>query len=86
MMAWSNNSTRLQVKVANQVEEPSRKHNYRSTIAFALWSQTYEELTAKARIRCDELSNIPMNQLSLAQRQELVMCMFQHLKGWQENK
>ena len=76
MMAWRNNSSRLHVKVANQVEEPSRKHNYKSTITFALWSQTYEELTSKARKRCDELSNIPMNQLSLAQRQELVMCMF----------
>jgi hypothetical protein len=36
MMAWRNDSTQLLVKVANQVEEPSRKHNYKSTIAFDL--------------------------------------------------
>jgi hypothetical protein len=35
-----------------------------------------QEYLAEEKKRCDELSNMPMDQLSLAQRQELVIRMF----------
>jgi len=75
MMMWSDGGSHLQVKVSTRIVGPAQARRYQGELSFALWSDDYEAYLAATRKRCDELKQVPMNQLSFNQRQQLVECM-----------
>jgi hypothetical protein len=66
-LTWRDGDRILQVIVANRVNHMYR--GYQSRLGVALWSERYEDYLADINEKCAELSDTPMNELSLSQKQ-----------------
>lgn len=68
-LTWHDGDRILQVVSANRVNH--LYSGYKSRLAVALWTEEYEDYLEAVNDHCDELKEIPMNELSLAQKQYL---------------
>jgi hypothetical protein len=68
-LTWHDGDRILQVVSANRVNQMYK--GYKSRLAVALWTEEYEDYLEAVNDHCDELKEIPMNELSLAQKQYL---------------
>jgi hypothetical protein len=52
----------------NRVHNAVRYKGYLSRLALALWTEDYEDFLERQNQRCDEIREIPANQLSIADK------------------
>ena len=74
LMQWQQGDSHLQVLAGNRIARMERSHQgYRSSVEVTLWSQEYSDYLSEAQRHCAELRNKPMSELSVNERQALLM-------------
>lgn len=68
-LTWRDDERILQVVSSNRLDRLYR--GYQSHLAFALWSEDYEEFVEQVNERCEELREKPTGQLSLADKMHM---------------
>jgi hypothetical protein len=68
MATWRDGDQVLQMVATNRVHNVVRYKGYLSRLALALWSEDYEDFLEQQNRRCDEIREIPANQLSIAHK------------------
>ena len=70
---WKDGRSYLQAYVGNRVSGPISTRTYRSSIVIQLWSRDYMDYLIEAQERCEKLMHKPMGELSIADKQDVLM-------------
>jgi hypothetical protein len=70
---WKDGRSYLQAYVGNRVSGPRSTRTYRSSIVIQLWSRDYMDYLIEAQQRCEKLRHKPMGELSIADKQSILM-------------
>ena len=74
LLEWRQDNINLKVLAGDRIARMERSYKgYRSSVEVTLWSQDYSEYLAEAERHCAELRNKPMSELSVNDRQALLM-------------
>lgn len=74
LMQWQQGDSYLKVLAGDRIARMERSYKgYRSSVEVTLWSQDYSDYLAEAEHHCAELRNKPMSELSVNDRQALLM-------------
>ena len=74
LLRWQQGGNHLKVLAGDRIARMERSHQgYRSSVEVTLWSQDYSDYLAEAERHCADLRNKPMGELSVNDRQALLM-------------
>ncbi len=74
LLQWQQGDSHLKVLAGDRIARMERSYQgYRSSVEVTLWSQDYSNYLAEAERHCAELRSRPMGELSVNDRQALLM-------------